>query len=121
MLLKKAELTPEDIFKIEKRPTENLEAYNYFLQGNYYYWISGTSGNNSRAIELYEKAIGLDPGFALPFAGIAKCLLAQYWFYKDHSTDVIRKSKQAIDKAFEIDPIFRMHTWLWDFITTRVI
>jgi len=100
----KAELTPEEIFKIEKRPTENLEAYNYFLQGNYYYWISGTSGNNSRAIELYEKAIGLDPGFALPFAGIAKCLLAQYWFYKDHSTDVIRKSKQAIDKAFEIDP-----------------
>src|ERR1035437_4878890 len=30
----KAELTPEEIKKIEKRPTENPEAYNYFLQGN---------------------------------------------------------------------------------------
>jgi tetratricopeptide (TPR) repeat protein len=100
----KAELTPEEIKKIEKRPTENLEAYNYYLQGNYYYWIAGNSGDNSTAIELYEKATGLDPGFALAFTGIAKCLLAQYWFYRDHSIDVIRKSKQAIDKAFEIDP-----------------
>ena len=62
------------------------------------------SGDNSTAIELYEKAIGLDPGFALAFTGIAKCLLDQYWYYQDHSEDILRKSKQAIDKAFEIDP-----------------
>ena len=100
----KAELTPEEIKKIEKRPTENLEAYNYYLQGNYYYRIAGYSGDNSTAIELYEKAIGLDTGFALAYTGIAKCLLDQYWFYRDHSEDILRKSKQAIDKAFEIDP-----------------
>ena len=100
----KAELTPEEIKKIEKRPTENLEAYNYYLQGNYYYWKTYGSGDNSTAIELYEKAIGLDPGFALAFTGIARCLLDQYWYYKDHSEDILRKSKQAIDKAFEIDP-----------------
>ena len=100
----KAELTPEEIKKIEKKPTENPEAYNYYLQGNYYYWKTYGSGDNSTAIELYEKAIRLDPGFALAFTGIAKCLLDQYWYYKDHSEDILRKSKQAIDKAFEIDP-----------------
>jgi TolB-like protein/Tfp pilus assembly protein PilF len=100
----RAELTPEEIKKIEKKPTENLEAYNYYLQGNYYYWKTNNSGDNNAAIELFEKAIGLDPGFALAYTGIAKCLLDQYWYYKDHSEDILLKSKQAIDKAFKIDP-----------------
>jgi TolB-like protein len=100
----KAELTPEEIKKIEKKPTENLEAYNYYLQGNYYYLKVYPSGDNNTAIELYEKAIGLDPGFALAYTGKAKCLLDQYWYYKDHSEDILHRSKLAIDKAFEIDP-----------------
>jgi len=100
----KAELTPEEIKKIEKRPSENPEAYNYYLQGNYYYWKGGGWGDSNTAIELYEKAIGLDPGFALAYTGIARCLLDEYWNYQDHSEDILRKSKQAIDKAFEIDP-----------------
>jgi TolB-like protein/Flp pilus assembly protein TadD len=100
----KAELTPEEIKKIEKKPTENPEAYNYYLQGNYYYFLSSGSGENSNAIELYEKAIRLDSRFSLAFSGIAKCLLEQYWNYKDHGEDIKRKIKQAIDKAFEIDP-----------------
>jgi TolB-like protein/Flp pilus assembly protein TadD len=100
----KAELTPEEIKKIEKRPTENPEAYNYFLQGNYYYWKGHGSGDNSNAIELYKKAIGMDPGFALAYTGIAICLLDQFWYYKDHSENILVKSKQEIDKAFEIDP-----------------
>jgi serine/threonine-protein kinase len=100
----KAELTPEEIKKIEKKPTENPEAYNYYLQGNYYFWKAVGSGDVSTSIELYEKAIRLDPGFALAFTGIAKCLLNQYWNYQDHSEDILRKSKQKIDKAFEIDP-----------------
>src|ERR1035437_435249 len=100
----KAELTPEEIKKIEKRPTENPEAYNYFLQGNYYYWKGHGSGDNSNPIELYNKAIGMDPGFALAYTGIAICLLDQFWYYKDHSENILVKSKQEIDKAFEIDP-----------------
>jgi TolB-like protein len=100
----KAELTPEEIKKIEKRPTENPEANNYYLQGNYYYWKAGGTGDYSTAIELYEKAIGLDPGFALAYTQIAICLLEQYWNYQDHSENILHKCKQAIEKAFEIDP-----------------
>jgi len=100
----KAELTPEEIKKIEKRPTENPEAYNYYLQGNYYYWKNDNYGDIKGAIELYKKAIELDPEFALAYTGIAKCLLTQYWLYQDHSANILRKSIQKIDKAFEIDP-----------------
>ena len=100
----KAELTPEEIKKIEKKPTENPEAYNYYTQGNYYYWKSYGWGDVSPSIELYQKAIRLDPGFALAYTGKAKCLLDQYLNYQDHSEDILHKSKEAIDKAFEIDP-----------------
>jgi TolB-like protein/Flp pilus assembly protein TadD len=100
----KAILSPEEIKKIEKKPTENPEAYNYYLQGNYYLWRGSGSGDDRTAIELYEKAIGLDPGFALAYSGKARCLLDQYWSYYDHTEDIKSKSKQAIDKAFEIDP-----------------
>jgi eukaryotic-like serine/threonine-protein kinase len=99
----KAELTPEEIKKIEKKPTENLEAYYYYIKGNYYYW-KANSGDRRTAIELYEKAIRLDPGYALAYAGIAICFLDQYWYYDDHSDAVLSKSKTAIDKAFQIDP-----------------
>jgi TolB-like protein/Tfp pilus assembly protein PilF len=100
----KAELTPEEIKKIEKKPTENPEAYNYYTQGNYYYWKAVGLGDVSPSIELYQKAIRLDSGFALAFTGIAKCFLDQYWNYQDHSEDILHKSKEAIDKAFEIEP-----------------
>jgi TolB-like protein/Flp pilus assembly protein TadD len=99
----KAELTPEEIKKIKKKPTGNLKAYNYYLQGNYYYKASGSGANNT-AIELYKKATGLDPGFALAFTRIAICLLDQYFNYEDHTEDILRKSKEAIDKAIKIDP-----------------
>ncbi len=100
----KTVLTPEEIGKIDKEPTGNIEAHNYYLQGNYYYWKNYSSGDNGTAIDLYEKAIKLDPEFALAYAGIANCLLDQYLFYKDRNPDILLKSKKAIDKAFEIDP-----------------
>jgi TolB-like protein/Tfp pilus assembly protein PilF len=100
----KAVLTPEEIEKIEKRPTENLGAYNYYLQGTYYYWKSYTSQDWKTAIILYERAIKLDPGFALAHTKLAMSHLQQYWFYHDRSEDVLHISKQLIDKAFEIDP-----------------
>ena len=100
----KTVLTPEEIKNIEKRPTENLEAYNYYLEGNYNYWRAVASGDNKTSIKLYEKAIGLDPEFALAYTGIAKCLLDQFWLYNNHTQNVILESKKAIDKAFKIDP-----------------
>jgi tetratricopeptide (TPR) repeat protein len=84
----KSELTPEEVKSIAVRPTNDTEANNYYLQGNYYSWKATDSGDNDKAIELYEKAIRLDPGFALAYTGIAVCLLNQYWSYRNHSEDL---------------------------------
>ena len=80
-----------------------MEAYNIYLQGNYYYWKSYDSQDWKEAIKLYEMAIELDPGFALAYTRLALSHLQQYWFYHERSEDALHKSKQLIDKAFEIN------------------
>ncbi len=100
----KAVLKPDEIKKIEKRPTENLEAYNLYLQGNYYYWKSYNSQDWAEAIKLYGKAVEIDPQFALAYAKLGTCYLQQYWFYHNRGEDMLQKSKLLIDKAFSIDP-----------------
>jgi len=97
-------LSSEEVREIEKRPTKNIEAYNYYLQGNYYYWKSYASQDYESAIKLYEKAVDLDPNFAMAYARIGISLLAKYWFYEDRNENILVKSKYVIDKAFEIDP-----------------
>jgi len=99
----KAILSPEEIEKINKKPTENIEAYSYYQQGNYYSPTS-YSTNWETSIKLYEKAIELDPEFALAYTQIAYCYLNRYWNYLDHNEDNLLKCKLAIDKALEIDP-----------------
>jgi TolB-like protein/Tfp pilus assembly protein PilF len=100
----KAVLTPGEIEKIEKKPTENIEAYNLYLQGNYYFWKSYDSQDYEEAIQLYEKVIELDSGFALAYTRLAMSYLKQYWFYHNRNEEVLQKCRELIDKAFDIDP-----------------
>jgi tetratricopeptide (TPR) repeat protein len=88
--------------KIVKKPTENLEAYNYYLQGNFYYRKSYDIEDLKTANKLYGKAIELE--LALAYTGTAYYLMIRYWFNQDRSEDILLKCKKTIDKAFEIDP-----------------
>ncbi len=63
-------ITPEEAEQIEKIPTQNLEAYDYFLQGLVPFYEETRQGL-LEAIPLFEKAIELDPEFALAHADLA--------------------------------------------------
>jgi TolB-like protein/AraC-like DNA-binding protein/Tfp pilus assembly protein PilF len=66
----KAKVTPSEMDQIEKKPTENLLAYDYYLQALGPY-NTGTKEGLVEAISLFEKAIEQDPQFALAYAYIA--------------------------------------------------
>ena len=53
-----AALSPEEITRIERRPTNNQEAYDYYLKGR----------RGRDRISNLEKAVALDPGFAEAWA-----------------------------------------------------
>ncbi len=100
----KVELSGEEKAAVVKRHTENLAAYDYYLHGNDYYWRSYTQQDWSIAIKMFQKAIELDPNFALAYTRLAMSHLMLYWFHYDWSQDRLMKSKQAIDAAFLIEP-----------------
>ncbi len=53
----KAVITPLEKTLIEKVPTENMEAYNYYLIGNNYYWRSYDEQDYSIAIQCILKPL----------------------------------------------------------------
>jgi TolB-like protein/AraC-like DNA-binding protein/Tfp pilus assembly protein PilF len=63
-------VTPEELERIEKIPTDNLEAYDLYLQSREPIFL-GTKEGFDEAIHLLEKAIELDPEFALAYADLS--------------------------------------------------
>jgi tetratricopeptide (TPR) repeat protein len=89
---------------LASRPTENIEAYEYYMRGNEYFNRSNLESDWRIAIQIYEKAIELDQTFALAYTQLARSHLMMYWFYYDHSNVCLATAQQAIDRAFELDP-----------------
>jgi serine/threonine protein kinase/tetratricopeptide (TPR) repeat protein len=98
----KIELLGEEKAKLMKRYTDNLEAYNLYVQGRYF-WNKRTEDGLNRAIDYFEQALKLDPEYALAYTGIADAysMLSSYGFIPPH--EVMLKTKAAALKALEID------------------
>ena len=88
--------------RIEKKPTENMEAYNYYLKGRFY-WNKRRGDDLKTAVEYFKRAIELDPDYALAYAGLA----STYTVYPDHTglspKEFIPKARVAAEKALELD------------------
>ncbi|UCE22279.1 MAG: protein kinase [Candidatus Aminicenantes bacterium] len=98
----KIELLGEEKTKLTKRYTDNLEAYNLYVQGRYF-WNKRTEEGLKKAIDYFEQALKLDPRYALAFTGIADAysMLSAYNFLSPHETNP--KAREAVLKALEID------------------
>jgi adenylate cyclase len=65
-------LEEAEIKRAKRKPTENLDAYDYYLRGiDDLERISKTSNEN--ALQFFYKAIDLDPGFAAAYGAAARC------------------------------------------------
>ena len=66
----KAYVSVQELEQIKKRPTENLEAYDYYLKALEPFQARTADGLR-KAIPLFKKAIEHDPGFAVAYADVA--------------------------------------------------
>jgi non-specific serine/threonine protein kinase len=89
---------------LRSMPTENNEAYDYYLRGNDYYHRIYRESNFKVAIRMYEKAVELDPKFALAYAQLSKCHAMMYWQYYDDTPERLEMVKKAVDRALQIEP-----------------
>ncbi len=89
---------------LASRPTENMEAYDYYLRGYDYSHRSHFESDKRVAVSMFEKAVELDPTFALAYAWLSHVHRLMYWFYYDRSNARLAMTKEAADKALELNP-----------------
>jgi serine/threonine-protein kinase len=100
---------------LASRSTENMEAYEYYLRGNEYFYRSYLKNDLRITIRMYERAVELDPTFALAYAKLSKAHAGMHWFYHDRSEERLAMAKQAVDKAFQLNPDLPEAHWALGF------
>ena len=123
------QLSGEQKQRLARRYTQNVEAYQLYLKGRYY-WNKKTPDGFNKGIEYFQKAIELDPNFAPAYAGLATCYtnLGNYNFALVAPREVWAKAKAAAAKAIEIDDTLAAghaalaivsYQWEWDWPTAE--
>jgi TolB-like protein/cytochrome c-type biogenesis protein CcmH/NrfG len=92
-------LTPQEEKIIARKPTENPQAYDFYLRGRSY----AHRENMDYALQMFEQAIKLDPNFALAHAGIAH-LCGLIYEIREQSPKWIERGLAACDRATALAP-----------------
>jgi len=98
----RVQLAIEEEAPLVQRPTERVEAYDAYLKGLYLFNRRSES-NNDKAIKVFEEATGLDPTFALAYAGIAFAYIERFFTYTP-AKEWEDKAFAALERALELDP-----------------
>jgi serine/threonine protein kinase/tetratricopeptide (TPR) repeat protein len=95
-------LTEDEKKAIEQVPTANVEAYEFYLRGRQFFHQHRRRGHEF-ARQMFERAIELDPGYALAHAGVADCCSFLYQYF-DASPQNLRRAESASKRALELAP-----------------
>ena len=97
----KLALSEKEKKAIEKAPTVNVKAYDFYLRGRQFFHQFRRKGFEF-AQQMFERAIEIDPHYARAYAGIADCcsFLYTYWHA---STNTLEQADAASRKALELD------------------
>jgi adenylate cyclase len=95
-------LTQEEREQLDKRPTRNLEAYDQYMQGRYYYGFRKDS-TLRMAIKYFNQAIKLDSSYSKAYSGLADSYAALGYISYELPSSAFLKSEAAALKALELD------------------
>jgi tetratricopeptide (TPR) repeat protein len=92
-------LTPQEEKTIARKPTENPQAYDFYLRGRSYM----RRENLDYALQMFERAIQLDSNFAVAHAGIAH-VCGLIYEYREQNPKWIERAKGACERATALVP-----------------
>ena len=97
------EFLPDTIQKMEQNTTDNMEAHEAYLRGRFL-WFQETEQSLNEAVTEFQKAVRLDPKYALAYVGLADAynVLGGYGFVPPEQA--WPKGKAAAAKALELAP-----------------
>jgi adenylate cyclase len=88
----KLQLTLQEQGFIVRKTTDNLEAYDHYLRGLEYFYRY-TKEANAQARQMFEKALALDPQYALAYASLSSTYRMEW---------DLRSDPQTLERAFEL-------------------
>jgi adenylate cyclase len=95
-------LTEDDRERLGKKDTDNLEAYDYILRGMEYQY-SVTKEANIQARQMFEKALALDPGYALGYSWLGRSLWLDWVFGWSQDPRTLERTHELAQKAIALD------------------
>jgi adenylate cyclase len=108
----KIQLTPEEQTRFRQAPTNNLEAYDYFLRGQAHFWRF-TREANIQARQMFEKAIELDPEYAGAYAVLGFTYLIEWAFQWSQDPQLLAQGFAVAQRAVVLDDSLPLaHTML---------
>jgi len=97
-------LNPDEKARVEKKPTENADAYGFYLRANQIARNPDTLLEDfKKAEQLYVQAITIDPSFALAHARLASTQAQIYHFYEPLDSWK-SKARAEADLALRLQP-----------------
>jgi len=90
--------------RLAAKPTDNQEAYDYFLRGIDYARRGSDEQDTRIAIQMYQKAVESDPEFALAYTFLSGAHRGMWWEFHDRTQERLAMAKEAVDEALTLDP-----------------
>jgi TolB-like protein/Flp pilus assembly protein TadD len=101
----RAAVTPRERVELERVGTDVLEAYDFYLQGRSYLLRPGYHQDDFEAAEaLFQRAIALDPEFALARAALSRVHGLIFWERFDPSDDRLEAQRREAEAALSLQP-----------------
>jgi len=95
-------LTDEEKRAIQKTPTADVQAYDFYLRGRRFFH-QFRQKDFEFARQMFARAIVIDSGYARAYAGVADCCSFLYMYYEANEAN-LKEAEAASKKAVELDP-----------------
>ena len=103
----RANLSPSEMAGLQEPPTRSLAAYDLYVEArDLFHWsgIGDPQENGEHGLPLLERALALDPQFALAHYLASRIHGELFWFGYDKSPARIAKAKEAAENALRLRP-----------------
>lgn len=96
-------ITSEQRDFLRRKPTSSSDAFEAFLRGRYLLSLR-SEGDLVRAAAEFERAVVLDPNFALAFAGLGDCYALLSVYDERPPAEAFPKAREYARRALALDP-----------------
>ena len=119
----RVKLTRAEKKRLNKRQTDDPEAYRLYLKGRHH-WNQWTEDGFYKAVEYFQQAVEKDPAYALAYTGVADSYVLLGWNSYLPPKAAFPRAKIAALRALQLDPhlgeahtplsaVYWLHDWQW--------